>query len=395
MAQTTVTVTQPPPPPPPPPSNNLIANGDLEQGSTNAPTGWNADYWGTLNATFTYPVTGNGGGKAAQVTVTNYSSGDAKWWFNHIPVSSHTIYQYSEDYNANVTTNVTIEFRLSNGNFDYEWLANEPSTGGAWKSFTAQVTVPTNAVSFTILHSLIGNGTLTIDNASLTPVQNQFPEGMVTLVFDDNLVSQYNNARPILNAAGVKATYAIITQAVRDISGDTATMTWAQITTLKNESNEIDAHTRTHPDLTTLSSSQAQTEIQGSYSDLIAQNFSPKTFVYPFGGVNSSIEQLVRNVGFTGARGSYWGLNTPTADRFALYDIRFDRATSAAKINSFIDQAKADKRWLIIELHDVKSLGGDEYTITPTKLQTVVNYIKSTGIKAVTLQDGMALMQSN
>jgi hypothetical protein len=131
MAQTTVTVTQPPPPPPPPPSNNLIANGDLEQGSTNAPTGWNADYWGSLNATFTYPVTGNGGGKAAQVTVTNYSSGDAKWWFNHIPVSSHTIYQYSEDYNANVTTNVTIEFRLSNGNFDYEWLADEPSTGGS------------------------------------------------------------------------------------------------------------------------------------------------------------------------------------------------------------------------------------------------------------------------
>ncbi len=52
--------------PPAPPSTNLIANGNLEAGSTNNPTGWNADYWGTLTPKFAYPVAGKNGGKAAQ-----------------------------------------------------------------------------------------------------------------------------------------------------------------------------------------------------------------------------------------------------------------------------------------------------------------------------------------
>jgi peptidoglycan/xylan/chitin deacetylase (PgdA/CDA1 family) len=217
---------------------------------------------------------------------------------------------------------------------------------------------------------------------------------MVTLVFDDGLTSQYNNARSILNTAGIKATYAIITQAVRDINGDNAAMTWTQITTLKNDGNEIASHTRTHPDLSTLSASAAQAEIQGSMSDLVAKGFSPKTFVYPLGGENPAVEAMVKSAGYLGARGSYWGLNSPTANRWALYDVRYDKATTAAQIDAMIDQAVSDKRWLILELHDVLASGGDDYSITPSKLQTVVNYIKSTGVKTVTLQEGMALMQS-
>jgi peptidoglycan/xylan/chitin deacetylase (PgdA/CDA1 family) len=392
---TVVTVTQAPPPPPPPPSSNLIPNGDLEQGSTNNPTGWNADYWGSLTANFTYPVAGNGGGKAAQLAVTNWQSGDAKWYFDHVAVSSHTIYQFSDDYISNVVDNVSVEIRMSNGTYQYQWVANAPATGGVWKHLTAEITVPTGAVSMTVLHTLDKNGSLTIDNANLVALPaNPFPTGMVTLTFDDNLVSQYNNARPILNTSGIKATYGIITQGVRNVSGDTAAMTWAQITTLKNEGNEIASHTRTHADLTLLNTTQLTSELQGSMSDLVANGFAPKTFIYPLGAENPTTAAAVKNAGYIGARGSYWGLNSPTANRWAVYDVRFDRATMAAQIDTLIAEAIADKRWIIIELHDVKATGGDEYTITPGKLQTVANYIKSTGVKVVTLEQGLNLMQS-
>jgi peptidoglycan/xylan/chitin deacetylase (PgdA/CDA1 family) len=383
----TVTVTAAPPP------TNLIPNGNLEQGTTNNPTGWSSDWWGSMKATFQYPVAGNGGGKAAKVIVTNYSSGDAKWSFDHVNDSSHTIYQFSDDYNSNAKTNVSIEFLLSNGQYDYEWLADVPSSGGVWKTFNAQVTVPTNAVSFTILHALTSNGQLTIDNAVLTPVQNsQFAQGMVTLVFDDGLTSQYNNARPILTNAALKATFAIITQGVRDVSGDTASMTWAQIKALNSLGDEIDAHTRTHPMLTTLTTAQQQSEIAGSMSDLKAQGLNPTTFVYPYGDRNDSTDAIVKSSGYIGARGSYYGMNTPTAPKYSLYDIRVDSTTSAATINGWIDQAIADKRWLVLELHDILASGGDEYSITPTVLQNIVNHIKSTGVKVVTLQDGIGLM---
>jgi peptidoglycan/xylan/chitin deacetylase (PgdA/CDA1 family) len=166
-----------------------------------------------------------------------------------------------------------------------------PQQGSAWGHLVAQITVPTGAVSLTVLHTLDKNGTLVIDNASLAALSgNAFAQGMVTLTFDDGLVSQYNNARPIINAAGLKATFGIITQAVRDITGDTAAMTWAQITTLKNDGGEISAHTRTHADLTLLNATQLQSEVQGSMSDLVAKGFSPKTFIYPLGAENQTVE---------------------------------------------------------------------------------------------------------
>jgi hypothetical protein len=46
----------------------------------------------------------------------------------------------------------------------------------------------------------------------------------------------------------------------------------------------------------------------------------------------------------------------------------------------------------VLELHDVLSEGGDEYSITPKKLRTIVTYIRHTGIQVVTLQEGIRLM---
>ncbi len=50
---------------------------------------------------------------------------------------------------------------------------------------------------------------------------------MVTLTFDDGFLSQYTNARPILDAANFKAGFYIITTEPQ--SGDSDYMTWAQI----------------------------------------------------------------------------------------------------------------------------------------------------------------------
>jgi peptidoglycan/xylan/chitin deacetylase (PgdA/CDA1 family) len=391
-ATTTVTVSVPPPPPP---TGNLIANGGLESGTGSTPTGWHSDYWGSMKPTFTYPVVGYDSARAAKITVTNWKSGDAKWWFDHVPVSSNTVYRFTENYLATAVTNVTVEFKMQDGSYQYQWLANEPlASGTAGGVVDIQITVPRGAISLTVLHALTSNGSLTIDNASLTALPaNPFPTGMVTFTFDDGLLSQYTNARPILTAAGFKASYAIITQAVKDTSGDPAAMTWAQITQLKTDGNDIAAHTRTHADLTKLTTTQAQTEIKGSYDDLVAKGFASKSFVYPLGAVNPTIEQMVKNVGFSVARGSYWGMNTPTADKYALYDIRLDKTTTFAQAQAAIDQAFADKRWVVFEIHDVLASGGDDYAITPAFLQQVVNYVKQKGANVVTLQGGRALMQ--
>ncbi len=377
--------------PPPPPSNNLINNGNLEAGNTNAPTGWSNDYWGSMTPKFTYPVAGKGGGKAAQIQVTQFTDGAANWIFNHVTASTHAQYQFTEDYMATVPTELDIEYKMSDGSYRYEWLQTV-APASSWQTVTAQVTPPTGAVSFTVLHILARVGTLTIDNASLVTLTDLFASGMITFAFDDGLTSQYQNAVPMLNAAGFKASFYIITN--QPTSGDSGSMTWTQIKNLNSQGFEIGGHTRTHAALTTLSSSQLNSEVSGSYQDLVAQGLTPKSFVYPLGDVNGAVEAAVKSAGYQVARGSYYGLNGTVSDRYDLYDIRIDKSTSLASIQQYIDQAKADKRWLVLEIHDVVPSGGDDYAVTNSFFQSLVNYVKQSGIQVSTLSQGMSQLSN-
>ncbi|MEN9390397.1 MAG: hypothetical protein RLZZ283_497 [Candidatus Parcubacteria bacterium] len=385
---TTPTTTPPTPPPPPAPTStppNLIQNGTLEAGGS-SPTGWSSNYWGTLTAAFSYPATGQNG-RGAKVTVSSYTSGDAKWSFYDVPVSDSSIYRYSHAYISDVPTSVTIAYKKANGQYLYAWVRDVPASP-TWSTYTQDITVPLGVTGLSVLHSLSSVGTLTLDNASLTALPaNPFPEGMITFVFDDAPKSVYENARAILNAANIKATHPAITNFV----GTTGYMTWTNLATLKSEGNEIDSHTRTHPDLTTLTPAQLTSEVVGSFTDLVAHGTTPTTFVYPLGGVSDTVKAAVKNAGYKAARGSYFGLNTPSTDRYALFDQHVESDTTIEEVQSWIDQAKRDKRWLILELHEQKENGG-QYSNTPAMLQSIVNYVKSTGIKAVTLHQGSLLL---
>jgi hypothetical protein len=173
-------------------NKNLIQNGDLGQGTTGAPAGWSPNYWGKLKSNFVYPVTGQSGGKAAKLIVARWKSGAAEWRFRPTLVSEHAVYLFSDEYKSNVATNVTVEYLLSTGTHDYEWLGDAEPTGGAWKTFSAQITVPKGAVSLTVLHELDKNGSLRIGKAYLAAMHaDPFPQGLVTLVFDDGRASQF------------------------------------------------------------------------------------------------------------------------------------------------------------------------------------------------------------
>lgn len=386
---TNVTVTAPPQ------STNLIQNGNFETAdpsSASTPLNWGASVW-DATATFSYPVAGNGSAKAAKVTTTQVNAaayGGATWSFPHVNASSHTIYQFSNDFQSNVITNVSIEYLHSNGSYSYQWVNQPPATGTSWQHQTINISVPTDVVSFTVVHGLGSVGSLTVDNVSLVAMPaSPFATGMVSLVYDDGYTSQYTNAMPMLQAAGLPATFAIITS--YPPAQDPNYMSWTQIKALKAAGFEISAHTRTHPSLTSLTATQAQQEIQGAVSDLAAQGLTPTTFVYPYGDENPAIEQMVKAAGPLGARGSYYGLNAPFSKRYVASDIRLDATSTLAGAKQAIDQAIADKRWLIFELHGVDN-NADDYTITPTLMQNIINYIKSSGIKAVTLEEGIKLL---
>jgi len=84
-----------------------------------------------------------------------------------------------------------------------------------------------------------------------------------------------------------------------------------------NISQEVGAHTLTHPDLTSISLKKARQEIEGSkiYLENIV-NHPIKMFCYPKGRYNNNIKYLVKNYGFLGARTCNYGNFNQCKDPF-------------------------------------------------------------------------------
>ena len=169
-----LTQTAPTQPPPVDTSGNLIANGSFETVNGTGPSNWQTGKWGTNNASFTYLNSGHTGNKSANVLITSYSSGDAKWEADPANVTAGKIYTYSDYYQANVATAVVAKYITSTGITSYvDMPAPAASTG--WIQYSANLTIPTGVTKVTILHLLNKVGSLTIDDASLFPATDPVP----------------------------------------------------------------------------------------------------------------------------------------------------------------------------------------------------------------------------
>ena len=90
-------------------------------------------------------------------------------------------------------------------------------------------------------------------------------------------------------------------------------------------------------------------------------------------------------------------IHTYRITRLGLWNARAAGHTAEnmlATLEKYIDQAKADKRWVVFELHDVLASGGDTYAITPAFFQSVVNFVKTSGAQVTTMQQGMSQLSN-
>lgn len=167
------------PPAPPEVGTNLVANQSVEtpNAAGNAPLGWNSNKWGTNTATFTYKK--NGGYQSTNsvyVKVSNYVSGDAKWYFEPVAVKPNTSYTFSEYYQANVKTRLLAVSYDASGNPTYIDLDSAVvASKTTWKKVTKQITTLANTKTLAVFHVVERNGWLQIDNVGLTedpPVVN-------------------------------------------------------------------------------------------------------------------------------------------------------------------------------------------------------------------------------
>ena len=164
-------------PPPAPVGVNALSNPSLESLDTNTgfPTCFQSGGWGTNTVAWSR-VTGSAhtGTAAEQLTVTGYSSGDAKLLPTlDLGTCSPTVvpgktYNLSTWYQSTGITQFSLYYRDSTGAWYYWTSSPWVATATAWTQATFTTpAVPANAVGMTFGLGLIANGTLTTDDYSL------------------------------------------------------------------------------------------------------------------------------------------------------------------------------------------------------------------------------------
>jgi peptidoglycan/xylan/chitin deacetylase (PgdA/CDA1 family) len=163
------------------------------------------------------------------------------------------------------------------------------------------------------------------------------PHRPLVVSFDDGYLSQYTKAFPVLRRLGWPG---VLNLEVHNISP--YDMPAGFVRSLLRHGWEVDSHTVTHPDLTTVDPSRVRYELVVSRREL-QRRFGSATalqFCYPAGRYDAAVEAAVRAAGYTAATTTQPGWATPAADRFALPRVRVNGSDTPAAVLAAVTAAR-------------------------------------------------------
>ena len=164
------------------------------------------------------------------------------------------------------------------------------------------------------------------------------PDKPILITFDDGYESLLNVVLPILSdpAIDYHATAFINTAGMRP-DGEpggypTDPLSWSQIRELDASGRfDIQSHSVTHPDFTTLDPDELMAELVDSKAILEQELGGGKQvdfIAYPFGLYDAAVEMATWQAGYTAALEVYDDVEETSADKFALKRIQVDENVS-------------------------------------------------------------------
>jgi peptidoglycan/xylan/chitin deacetylase (PgdA/CDA1 family) len=217
-----------------------------------------------------------------------------------------------------------------------------------------------------------------------------FDKGMVTISIDDGWSTQWTYARGLLNQRGIKSTFYIVTDAVsQNWSGF---LTLPQLRTLVTDGHEIGSHTLTHPDLTTVSNAELLRQVSQSKSWLLANAgvASVPDFASPYGAYDGRVINVVKQY-YASHRAVRNLPNWRDADPYELGAFDCHNGISVAQMKGWIDQAVAQRSWVILLFHEFTPGTPTRSTqVRNSDFTAILDYLHP--VKTVTVAQGLALL---
>jgi len=154
------------------------------------------------------------------------------------------------------------------------------------------------------------------------------PKHPIVVSFDDGYLSHYTHAKPVLRKLGWPG---VLYLEIKSIGP--GGLTEHQIRSLLHAGWEVDSHTLTHPDLTTLDDATLRHELRGSRREIrkrfgVGANF----FAYPAGSYDDRVQAATKAAGYKAAVTVDEGIARGRDDPFALKRVRVNASDTAVTL---------------------------------------------------------------
>ena len=162
----------------------------------------------------------------------------------------------------------------------------------------------------------------------------RLPSKPIILSFDDGYLSQVRSALPILKARRWAGVLNLEVRNLQPVWGIRS----PGVRKLIAAGWEIDAHTLTHPDLTTVDATRLREEVAGSRAAIRKRFGVPVNFFcYPAGRYDETVIAAVQHAGYLGATTTRYGLARPGE----LYTLARVRVNGSDGVRGFAAKLEA------------------------------------------------------
>jgi peptidoglycan/xylan/chitin deacetylase (PgdA/CDA1 family) len=190
----------------------------------------------------------------------------------------------------------------------------------------------------------------------------------ISYTFDDGIRDQYELAYPMLQQAGIHATFFVITSVIPDKQEEVAArkpgsaggISWEKLQEMAAAGHEIASHSWSHPNLPKLNDQQLHEEIDKADSSIASRlGKAPLTFAYPYNAFDDRVHAAVMQRHIA-SRDYQQAFGNP---RFTL-----------AFANSWADKQILEHKWGVAMIHAIQT-GFDAFT-SPDILQQHFAYVQ-------------------
>ncbi len=180
---------------------------------------------------------------------------------------------------------------------------------------------------------LAANGFTAIDLYDLSRAitnKQELPEKPVIITLDDGYRDNYENAFPILQEFGLKATISLATQFLDD--GHPDYLTWEMVEEMAAAGIRFEPHSKTHADLSGQSRDYLIYQILGSRETIAAHvGYTPRFFVYPSGRYDADTIRILQELDF-------WGALTTWSGKWHGFTGRFEWTRLRVRNNTYLPE---------------------------------------------------------